>query len=230
MKQYWLMSSLLLSIVFIVLPIPYIIRKPQPAQEVVKAASYEAVIAPQNIAAMDTKDRLILDDLITQADKEATPRKRFIRIEEINTIGTDNEYLNHVFSSISLNIFTILKQTVRIFDVLLPAVNVLHNYFVTLQNLSTGENKKVFIRLHKFFIRNLKGLARQYYGWAIWYKNRGFKKKELNMITLAQALLYRIKDEDAESLALYKELDTYQPVSFDKEVNLMGIVATGGSR
>jgi len=230
LKRFWFIGLLSLGTIFVVLPIPYIIRQPQPAQQVVKGVSYESALMPFHMADMDVHDRLALHDLLDKANRKDNAHDRFIALQKIRSIGTDNAYINYVFSNISLNIFTILKKTVRVFDVLLPAVNALHNYFETLRDLSDGATQKTFIRLHQFFIRNLKQLAQQYYGWAIWYKNRGFNNDALTYITLAQALLYRIKDEDPQSLALYKELDTYQPVSFEEEVKLMGIVATGGRR
>lgn len=232
MKRYTCIGLLLFlfSVVCIVLPIPYIIRQPQPAEHVVKGVAYEAQLTPKHFDDIDAEHRILLTNLLDQANKKTTARQRFIALQSISTVATANPYVDRVFSNISLNLFTMLKQTVRVFDVLLPSVNLLHNYFATLQNLSTGASKKVFTRLHRFFIVTLKSLAKQYYGWALWYKKRGFKKRSLHMITLAQALLYRIKDEDAESLELYKELDKYQPVSFDEEVKLMGVVATGGRR
>ncbi len=230
MKRFTLISLLLLGIFCVALPIQYIIRQPQPAQHVVKGVAYEAQLAPEHLDDIDADHRITLNGLLDEADRKKTGRKRLIALQLISTVGTANPYVDKVFSNISLNLFTMLKRTVRIFDVLLPAVNTLHNYFDTLERLSTGATKKLFTRLHRFFIVSQLMLAKEYYGWALWYQDKGLKDKMMNIVTIAQALLYRIKDENAEALVLYNKLDKFQPVSFAEEVKKMGVVATGGRR
>ena len=229
MKRFTLIG-LLLGIFCVAFPIQYIIRQPQPAEHVVKGVAYEAQLAPEHLDDIDADHRITLSGMLDEADRKATGRKRLIALQRISNVGTANPYVDKVFSNIGLNLFTMLKRTVRIFDVLLPAVNALHNYFDTLEKLSTGATKKLFTRVHRFFITSLLMLAKEYYGWALWYQQRGLKDKMLNIVTIAQALLYRIKDEDAEALRLYNELDKFQSVNFAEEIKKMGVVATGGRR
>ena len=128
------------------------------------------------------------------------------------------------------HLFIITNRTINVFDQLLPSVNILHNYFNILEEISLGETKKLMRRLRGIYRSLLLGTAREVYGEAEYYRQQGMTTQAHNRITIAQALLYRLKESDDEAKKLYKKLDTYQPVPFEKEIQELGIMATGGPR
>jgi hypothetical protein len=232
-KKIFVASSFFVAhTLFSVSSSPYIIRQPQPASYVVRAASYQAALSPNDFQGIMTEPgrRLELENLFLAVQGARTGIERLKILKHIERISTGDPELNRVFSNIGLQISILLKTTVKIFDDLLPAVNVLHNYFSLLQRLSTGPVHQAFANLHQAFLISLRMAASDFYGHGLWYYQHGNKKEGLHLMTIAQALLYRIRQEDSESMKLFKEIDTYQQVPFDTEADLMGIVATGGKQ
>lgn len=210
----------------------YFLRQPEPPQNVEEAATYQAYLTRGFIADLDVEHRLLLEDFIKETQRKTEGYERLRSLEALSSLNLDNPFVDGAFKDISINIGRILSRTIRIFDVLIPTMNLLHNYFDILERLSEGPSLEVFRALHRTFLVSLKRYADQLYREGLWYQNRqrtvlGYREEALRHFQIAQGLLYVMKDFDPEALELYNTLDALEPSEFREELKRMGTIARG---
>lgn len=210
----------------------YFLRQPEPPQNVEEAATYQAYLTRGFIADLDVEHRLLLEHFIKDTQRKKSGYERLRNLEKLGSLNINNPFVDGAFSDISICIIRILKRTIRIFDVLIPTMNLLHNYFETLEKLSEGASLAVFQALHRTFLVSVKLYASQLYREGLWYWNRkrteaGYREIALRHFQIAQGLLFRMKDFDSEALDLYNTLDELEPSKFHAELERMGKVARG---
>ncbi|MGE0207358.1 MAG: hypothetical protein AB7R69_05925 [Candidatus Babeliales bacterium] len=210
----------------------YIIRQPKTSESVVKGVHVQNILSAQELnKALDTEHREQLSALIRKIKGKSTAEERLAELSNIGRLSFKYPEYAHVvdfFKDMERHMFYISKTTVNIFDQLLPSVNILHNAFILLSQLTTGEDQKIFKTLHNFFEVILFDLAWQRYREGLYFRNKGDKQEFINYITIAQALIFRLKETNPRAAKFFAKLDTYQPVPFIKEIQHLGGMAKGG--
>lgn len=211
-----------------------VIRQPAPVDFVVNAASYLTLLKTKHLDDIDAVERIALSNLLNDIARRKDVMEQLALLRTISSVHTGNQYVDNVLDTMSDIATTIGIKTVRVFDVLVPTINVLHNYLTALVTLSSNETQKVLQRLYNVYMSVLKGVADRYFREGLWYLRNNVYEAEygpgntgLFMMSLAQALLVRLKDIDEEARVLFEKIDTYQPVSFNKELELLGYRVAG---
>jgi hypothetical protein len=206
----------------------YIVRQPQPYINIMRAVEYQGALSPIDFQDITATHRNTLEHILSEAQKKSTGLEQLRALESINQAGIANIQLSQVLNAMSTSIGFLTKRPINVFEQLLPNVNILHNYFSLLEQLATGATKEVFAKLHRFFAQALLRSARETYAQAmhyLYYKNESVAN---DYIAIAQALLFRLKDTDPLVQRLYQEYDKHHPTSFKREIQQLGIYATGG--
>lgn len=223
---------ILIMIFGTVLPIPYILRQPETYQHVIKGVNRQATMSATRLnEALNTENRNILKEVIDEVEQEKTGHDRIGKLQDITRVSFEvPKYadVDSVFKDIALHLFILTKDTVNVFDQLLPSVNILHNYFTLLDNLTKSPNKEIMQTLHKLFRSSLLQMAQEVYGNALYYQQHGNPERAHELMNIAQALVYRLKDTNDQAKKLYNKISTQQPVPFIKELQELGVMATGG--
>jgi hypothetical protein len=224
--------TLLLIVIGTVRSIPYILRQPKTYEHVVKGTHALQTISPARLqAAMDENHRRVLYEVIKEVEREKTGFDRINMLQNLTRVSFEvpkYEDIDTIFKNIELHLYFLTKQTVNVFDQLLPSINIVHNYFALLEDITIGENKKIFKKLHDLFRTSLLAMARETYGQANFYQAQGQTDQAHELMNIAQALVFRLKETNSQAKALYNEIEAHQPVPFIKELQELGALATGG--
>lgn len=212
--------------------VPYIMRQPKTYQHVVKGVHALGTLSPKRLnEALDVEHKKVLRGIIARVESSKTGHEKIGNLQDIVRVSFEvPKYadVDTIFKNISTHLFYLTKRTVNVFDQLLPSVNIVHNYFALLEESTKGENKELFTKLHNLFRLGLLGMAQEVYAQANFYQARGQKDTAHEYMNVAQALVYRLKETNSQAKALYNEIEAHQPVPFVKELNELGILATGG--
>lgn len=224
--------SLLLVVVGILRSSEYLITQPKTYEHVVKGAHTVSTLSPRRLQeALDIDHKNHLKKVIDEVQRQQTGHDRIAALRTIIRVSFEvPKYadIDTIFKNINLHLFFLTKRTVNVFDQLLPSVNIVHNYFALLEQVTTGENKEIFTKLHDLFRGALLAMAQEVYAEANFYQARGQVNLAHERMNIAQALVFRLKETNAQAKTLYNEIETHQPVPFVKQLHEIGALATGG--
>ncbi|MEX0939882.1 MAG: hypothetical protein WDZ41_00815 [Candidatus Babeliales bacterium] len=209
------------------------------AENVMMGMKYEAMVTPQVLYNIDANHRDLLEQIIREAYRRDTGEGRLIALGRIGMLNSGNRELNAVFMNMGISLTLINKDSVGIYQQLVPTVSLMQQYFNTLIRHSSGLTHKIFTRMNRLFRSTLFLRAWELYQEALsllrvpqqeqtLYMEMSVPQQALQLITRAQALLFHLKDTSIEARALYDQLDTYQPVPFAREAQAMATMMTGG--
>lgn len=209
----------------------YVLRQPERSQQAVYSAYYQDILTPADVNSIEPVDRDAIASILNQVERFNTGNDRLLALRRIARVDTPSKRMDIVLVSINTNLLVLTKETVKIFDTLLPAVNTLHNYFQLIEEFAADDAfKKIWARAYRLFKSSLILKAQELYAKALALKAKGSYPEALKEISHAQALLYRLKNESEQAKALFDELDKYQPIPFDQELKRLTAIGLGDFR
>lgn len=200
-------------------------RYPELTQSAQKASNYIRYLKTKTLNTdIDVDHRLLLENFISQVKKQKTGYDRLRALQSLEQVNILNPFVDAAFGDMGIKISLLYNDVIRVFDVLIPTMYLLHTYFDTLEENARGRTKELFRDLHNIFLVSVKDYANQLYLEGMYFYNRkgtqqgSFLQEALSRFQKAQGLLHVIKNFDQDALALYNTLDKLEPTAFKRKL------------